>query len=143
MSNFSRDETVVLGRSLEKSVRVTNDPIPGVQTAGYQIVGVRERENADYNIRADAHLPADHPSTPDSLKKYRKSHVNEPGKIQKHWGHADDQSRFGKAYAYGKETYKSDHVDEVVKAQNLAGLADKFNDIKEDKYASHVREPLG
>jgi len=30
-----------------------------------------------------------------------------------------------------------------VKAQNLAGLADKFNDIREDKYASHVREPLG
>ena len=31
----------------------------------------------------------------------------------------------------------------VVKAQNLSGLADKFNDIKEAKYASHVREPLG
>jgi hypothetical protein len=31
----------------------------------------------------------------------------------------------------------------VIKAQNLAGLADKFNDIKEDKYASHNREPLG
>jgi len=30
-----------------------------------------------------------------------------------------------------------------VKAQNLAGLADKFNEIKEGKYASHVREPLG
>ena len=114
-SNFSRDETVVLGRSLEQSVRVTNDPIPGVQTAGYQIVGVRNRENADYNIRADEHLPVDHPSTPNALKKYRKSHVNEPGKIQKHWGHADDPSRFGAAYAYGKETYKSDHVDEVVK----------------------------
>ena len=31
----------------------------------------------------------------------------------------------------------------MVKAQNLAGLADKFNDIKENKYASHLREPLG
>ena len=80
-SGLTRDETVVLGRSLEKSVRVTNDPIPGIRTAGHQIVGVRDRENADYNIRADVHLPADHPSTPDSLKKYRKSHVNEPGKI--------------------------------------------------------------
>lgn len=28
-------------------------------------------------------------------------------------------------------------------AQSLSGLADKFNDIKEDKYASHKREPLG
>jgi len=25
----------------------------------------------------------------------------------------------------------------------MAGLADKFNEIMEDKYASHVREPLG
>ena len=37
----------------------------------------------------------------------------------------------------------SDHVDSVIKAQNLNGLADKFNDIKESKYASQVREPLG
>ena len=56
---------------------------------------------------------------------------------------AEDPARFPAEYAYGKSTYQSDHVDDVVKAQNLAGLADKFNDIKEDKYASHVREPLG
>jgi hypothetical protein len=31
----------------------------------------------------------------------------------------------------------------VIKAQNLAGLADKFNDIKENKYASQMKEPLG
>ena len=30
-----------------------------------------------------------------------------------------------------------------MKAQNLNGLADKFNDAKEGKYASMVREPLG
>jgi len=34
-------------------------------------------------------------------------------------------------------------MDQVVKAQNLNGLADKFNDAKEGKYASQVREPLG
>lgn len=56
---------------------------------------------------------------------------------------ADDPRKFPEAYSYGKSTYQSDHVNDVVKAQNLAGLADKFNDIKEDKYASHVREPLG
>jgi hypothetical protein len=78
-----RDETPVnvLGQSLEKSVRVTNDPIPGIRTAGYEIVGVRDRENADFNIRSDVHLPRDAPSTPEHLKKYRRSHVNEPGKI--------------------------------------------------------------
>ena len=82
-NTFDRDETPtnVLGQALEKSVRVTNDPIPGIRTAGYEIVGVRDRENADFNIRADVHLPRDAPSTPEHLKKYRKSHVNEPGKI--------------------------------------------------------------
>jgi hypothetical protein len=37
----------------------------------------------------------------------------------------------------------SDHVDQVIKAQNLIGLADKFNDTMESKYASVKREPLG
>jgi len=41
----------VLGQSTEKSVRVMNDPNPKLGAAGYQIVGVRERENADFNIR--------------------------------------------------------------------------------------------
>ena len=62
-------------------MRVNKDPVPQIRQAGHEIVGVRERENADFNIRADAHLPADAPMTPESLKKYRKSHVNEPGKI--------------------------------------------------------------
>lgn len=43
---------------------------------------------------------------------------------------------------FGKKTFGSDHVEEVIKAQNLKGLADKFNDIKESKYASNIREPL-
>lgn len=119
------------------------DPTPKLSAAGHQIVGVRERENADFNIRQDVHLPANEPSTPDTLKKYRKSHVNEPGKIQKHWGLADDPKAFPDNYSYGKPTYTSEHVSNVIKAQNLSGLADKFNDIKEDKYASHKREPLG
>jgi len=51
------------------------------------------------------HLPKDGPSTPEHLKKYRKSHVNEPGKMQKHWGLADDPAKFPQAYSYGKSTY--------------------------------------
>jgi len=49
----------------------------------------------------------------------------------------------GEGHSFGKKTYNSDHVDGVIKAQNLAGLADKFNDIKENKYASKMKEPLG
>lgn len=133
----------VLGQATEKSVRVNNDPIPKIRGAGYQIVGVRDVENADFSIRQDVHLAKDAPGTPEHLKKYRKSHVNEPGKIQKHWGVAEDQKKFADNYSYGKSTYGSDPVDKVIKAQTLAGLADKFNDIKEAKYASHNREPLG
>ncbi len=33
-------------------------------------------------------------------------------------------------------------MTDIIKAQNLKGLADKFNDIKESKYASNIREPL-
>jgi hypothetical protein len=60
------------------------------------------------------HQPADTPSTPEHLKKYRKSHVNEPGKIQKHWGVADDSKKFEDAYSYGKSTYASDPVGQVI-----------------------------
>ena len=46
-------------------------------------------------------------------------------------------------HSYGRPAYPSDHVNEVIKAQNLAGLADKFNDVKESAYHSNKREPLG
>ena len=78
--------------------------------------GVRDREHADFSIRQGAHLDKDTPSTPEHLKKYRKSHVNEPGKIQKHWGVANDAKPFADAYSYGKSTYGSAHVSDVIKA---------------------------
>lgn len=48
-----------------------------------------------------------------------------------------------KDHAYGKPQFGSDHVDVVIKSQNLSGLADKFNDTLESKYDSVKREPLG
>ena len=48
-----------------------------------------------------------------------------------------------KDHAYGKPQFGSDHVDIVIKSQNLSGLADKFNDTLESKYDSVKREPLG
>jgi len=62
---------------------------------------------------------------------------------QVHPGLKEDLENIDQNRAYGKVTFASDHVGEVMKAQNLNGLADKFNEIKEDKYASHMREPLG
>jgi hypothetical protein len=80
--------TVPLGRGFENAVRVRPDPVPNIRSGGLAIIGVRERENADFNIRPDVHVKD--PGTPEHLKKFRKSHINEPGKIQKHWGQADD-----------------------------------------------------
>jgi len=36
----------------------------------------------------------------------------------------------------------SDHVDGIIGPQNLKGISARFNDIKEAKYASNIREPL-
>ena len=76
------------------------------------------------------------PGTPEHIRRYRKSTQNQPGIKQIHPGLFNDGPKVPDNYAYGKKTYGSDHVDTVIKAQNLAGLADKFNDIKENKYAS-------
>ena len=62
---------------------------------------------------------------------------------QIHYGLRDDMENIDHNRAFGKQSHPSDHVDVVIKAQNMSGLADKFNDIKEAKYASHQREPLG
>lgn len=55
----------------------------------------------------------------------------------------DDISALDYRKAFGKKTNESMALGKVMKAQNLNGLADKFNDIKEGHYASSVREPLG
>lgn len=59
------------------------------------------------------------PGTPEHLKKYRKSHVNQPGIIQKHYGVAEDPLKFAPSYSYGKGTFGSEHVSGVIKAQDL------------------------
>jgi hypothetical protein len=62
---------------------------------------------------------------------------------QIHPGLFEDKPKVPENYVFGKKTYGSDHVDTVIKAQNISGLAERFNDIKESKYASYVKEPLG
>lgn len=55
----------------------------------------------------------------------------------------EDAENLDRNRAFGKLQTLSDPVSMVMKSQNLNGLADKFNDIKESKYASQVHEPLG
>lgn len=62
-----------------------------------------------------------------------------------HFGLKEDNERLmqNQKAVYGRPSWESDHVDTVIKSQNLNGLADKFNDIKQSKYASAIKEPLG
>ena len=48
-----------------------------------------------------------------------------------HPGLMNDSPNVPDNHSFGKKTYGSDHVSNVIKAHNLAGLADKFNEIKE------------
>ncbi len=68
--------------------------------------------------------------------------MNQPGLRQVHYGTYGENDRPGN-FLYGRPTGESEHVEALVKAQNLAGLADYHNDLKESKYQSHQREPLG
>lgn len=81
--------------------------------------------------------------TPPHTRKYRKTNNMEPGQIMVHPGLQEGQPGLPLKHAFGRKTHGTDPVDVVIKAQNLNGLADKFNDAKEGKYASAVREPLG
>lgn len=113
-----------------------HDPIPKIPPAG--VTTTIKDEDAGRCIQADNYHTA--PDTPPHIKKYRKSFNNQPGIKQRHYGLVDDSLP---DQTFGKKTYGSEHVDEVIRAQNLRGLADFNNDLKEGKYQSHIREPLG
>lgn len=114
------------------------DPIPRIRPAG--VTTAIKDEGSVKCIKQDEFYKA--PDTPPHIKKYRKSFNNQPGIKQKHYGLVDDNMP-DQRFTYGKQTIESEHVGEVIKAQNLAGLADYKNDLKEGKYNSHIREPLG
>jgi hypothetical protein len=71
--------------------------------------------------------PVQRESTPEHIKKYRMSYRNEPGIRIVHPGLIADVENLDRNSAFGKQSLASEKVDEVVKAQNLNGLADKFN----------------
>ena len=51
MESPLKPPTVVLGQAFEGAQRVRQDPIPQIRAAGHAIVGVRDRENADFSVR--------------------------------------------------------------------------------------------
>ena len=121
--------------SVPKTSKIRQDPIPKVRAAGQIIVGGDDHSWMNHNSDGN-------PGTPEHIKKYRKSFQNQPGVKQIHPNQIGDQFKMGHPNGYGKMSHGSEHVDQVIKAQNMVGLADKFNDIKEAKYASSKNEPL-
>jgi len=74
--------------SRAQSGRVRQDPYPRLRPAGWVPFG--KEENADRCIRQDVYPEPNRPSTPEHLKKYRKSVQGAPGIRQVHFGIRDD-----------------------------------------------------
>lgn len=89
------------------------DRIPQIRQAGKQIVV--GQESADVCIRADVHK-TDRQTTPEALRKFRKSQNDMPGKKQVHPGLYNDPAYKPAEFSYGKHTFDSEHVDRVIKA---------------------------
>ena len=127
----------------DATIKVRPDPVPNLRSAGAVIA--TGGHNADMMIRTDMYAGEikGNVGTPPHIRKYRKTNNLEPGQIMVHPGLQDGLPKKPLTYAFGKQTVGTEAVNHVIKAQNLNGLADKFNDAKEGKYASAVREPLG
>ena len=96
----------------------------------------------DENTAACVQPPPIRATTPEHVKKYRKTFNADPGARQKHFGTAYDPLP-EEHHIYGKATYESDHVNEVIRAQDFTKFTDYSNQICEGQYASTKNEPLG
>ena len=114
------------------------DRTPFLKEAG--ITTAIEGLSADRSLRQDLYNQKVY--TPEKLKKYRKSERELIGTKQIHYGIYDDSRDYEKKI-HGMKTLGSDHVDDCIKGNNLKGINHFMNDLKEQKYASSKREPLG
>ena len=81
-------------------------------------------------------------STPEKIKKYRKSFNDEPGMKQIHYGILEDPLP-PSTFAYGKKSHVSDHVNQIIGPNKSQSLAQYEKELRENKYASSIKEPLG
>ena len=95
----------------------------------------------DDSTRACVQPPPPRESTPEHIKKYRKSFNDEPGIKQIHYGTVEDPMPPNN-FTYGKKTYHSDHVNQVIAPNRSTSLAEYEKHLKEQKYASSIKEPL-
>lgn len=114
------------------------DSTPFMNVAG--TTTVQQGVTTDQSLRQDLYYKA--PSTPEHIRKYRKSIREMPGKKQLHPGIYNDPKDH-EEMVHGVKTQYSDHVRDCIKNSNLDGVKFFMNNIKEQKYARNQREPLG
>jgi len=113
------------------------DPYPNYRPAGAQTKFVNE--GADQCVKPE---PSDRPATPEHIKKYRKSFKNAAGQTITHYGKVDDTLP-EPTFTYGLGTAGSDHVPQVLTDKQLEGVKGYMRDLREEKYAKNIKEPLG
>ena len=98
------------------TAKIRQDPIPGIQAAGKVIA--TGGHNADMAIRQDMYgfEGRGNMGTPPHIRKFRKTHDMEPGKIVVHHGLKEGRPEIDTTRAFGKQGLSSDPVAEVVKA---------------------------
>eukprot|EP00331_Platyophrya_macrostoma_P007777 CAMPEP_0176430524 /NCGR_PEP_ID=MMETSP0127-20121128/14302_1 /TAXON_ID=938130 /ORGANISM="Platyophrya macrostoma, Strain WH" /LENGTH=419 /DNA_ID=CAMNT_0017812425 /DNA_START=6 /DNA_END=1265 /DNA_ORIENTATION=+ len=82
------------------------------------------------------------PSTPEHIKRWRQSYKHSTGQTITHPGKVYDPLP-DQQFPYGIKTKGSIHVDDVLVNKGDQGVKKFMKDLREDKYASHTREPLG
>ena len=95
----------------------------------------------DDSTRACIQPPPPRESTPEKIKKYRKSFNDEPGMKQIHYGILEDPLP-PSTFSYGKKSHNSDHVHQIIGPNKSQSLAQYEKELRENKYASSIKEPL-
>ena len=115
------------------------DKTPFLQQAGW--TAAVENLSADNSLRQELYMKVK-TSTPEKIKKYRNSTKEQIGVKQIHYGIYDDDKSY-ENYVHGIKTLGSDHVIDCITNKKDSGVNHFINVIKESKYSSSQREPLG
>ena len=110
------------------------DRTPGIRQAGLTSALANESSSAclDY---------PEPPSTPEGIKKWRKSLQQEPGKVLIHPGQMADKQPDGRTY--GRLNYKDASTTDLMNWEPTSEMLAMMRDKQESIYASTKAEPLG
>lgn len=116
--------------------QTVKDPFPKYPSAGLHL-------GTDDDTAYKTIFPAgERPPSPESIKKYRKSFRQQHGVHIPHYGSVGDPMP-GQHHRYGLERQVGFHTEDVFNADGDKGLRGFVNEVKEMKYDSQSKTPLG